>query len=72
VRLHIREDEYVLRVKDDDVELTFADHKAFFSSFKRTLLNNMVSLWHQKEWQGRVARTENVDKKNCPVPTLRI
>ena len=62
-KLHIRGDEYVLRVTDDAIELSFSDAKAFHSSFKRLQLRKMLALWKEKEFQGRIARTPNVDSK---------
>lgn len=53
----------MLRVTDDDVQLCFSDPKAFHASYKRIQLNRMLALWKEKECQGRIARTENVDKK---------
>ena len=36
---------------------------AFYESFKRLQLKRMLSLWHEKQHQGRISRTENVDTK---------
>lgn len=61
--LHTRGGEFVLCMDNDGIELVFAESRAFYTCFKRAQLDAMFSLWCEKEYQGRVARTENVDRR---------
>ena len=63
VQLHLRGEEYVFLVTSDGIQLSFTDGRAFYTSFKHLQLDRMLSLWREKEFQGRIARTENVDRK---------
>jgi hypothetical protein len=62
VKLHLVDDQYVLRFcPDEDIQMTFSDPKALFTSFKRHQLRIRVETWRQLECQGRLARVTNVD-----------
>ena len=62
VRLHLMNDQYVLRFcPDEDIQMTFSDPKAFFTSFKRHQLRTRLEAWRQLECQGRLARVTNTD-----------
>ena len=59
--MHLRGDNYVLRMTCDEVEITFPDSKGFFTCFKREQVEKAVEEWKSKSWQGRIARTEDID-----------
>lgn len=46
---------------DEEVQMSFTDPKAFFTSFKRHQLQGMMDEWREKQWQGQIARNEHAN-----------
>ena len=64
MQLHLRQDteQYTLSYQPDGVvQLSFTEHAAFFSSFKRHLMQSMRNDWTLKESQGRLARVHSIN-----------